>query len=801
LRILARAEHAREEGQALVLVLIMMMILVLVIPIVVSQVTSEDVSVGQDSNFEAALAAAEAGVQQYQNLLDTDADYWRYSASNPPPASDGADPALQLNGWQTVSLPKGDSNAVPEAFHYSADAEFTQATQQNSNLVLLTVTGRAGATPATYQYRTIQTTLQPSGLLTNAYYSQYEVLDPRQDTAQFCAATSGCTSASSANIVTLTENGNQVGAWTALCQYDTYVPNTYIDSQGITNPFHPGGGSTTFNSTTPYYGPYRGNDPNSGSNSFSTFSSSGGKLTTTDPCGTPYNFQTNENFNGPVSSKDQLWLCGNPDFAQGLTSGVGKNFSYSANETWPTQNGTASGTNGWIDNGELDWGGSCGGNFQSYPTFGGNGLQQVPSSSEDLPPLTNAILNQAAQGGCLFQGPTMIQFLPTGDPGNVQVWSPLSPSNPGAQSGATCGTGYSPSSPSATFTLPSTGLVMYVEDATAAELSQVTTTDFNSYMSNSLPASANDPSGALPGAGSETDATCLNPWKPYYPASSCTTNGINTEGDAVVEGELGGDVTVGSAANIVISRDITYYCTGGPSGQTSSSFNMDSTSSSCRTSHQDVLGLAANNDVLVGHPGPIMSTTTAVSVASGGNDNVSNGVQTEPYEWPAWNNFSNTNSDGTCADNGTSTTQTIANVVPDCEIANPVIDAAVVALNGAFAAEDYDMGNTDGYGGQSCAFGSGPDLCGIYLEGTDISDYRGPVGCSSNSQYCNAAFGSGGNYEYGYAKEYSYDLRLNWLTPPSLNDVASLIWTETSFIDCGDANDQSNPSTLCKGLA
>jgi hypothetical protein len=106
-------------------------------------------------------------------------------------------------------------------------------------------------------------------------------------------------------------------------------------------------------------------------------------------------------------------------------------------------------------------------------------------------------------------------------------------------------------------------------------------------------------------------------------------------------------------------------------------------------------------------------------------------------------------------------------------IQNPVIDAAIVSVQGSFADEDWDIGPSNA--------GS------AYLQGTDVSFLRGPFGLE----------GVG-----GYDKEFSYDSRLTYLTPPSMIDIADLTWAGNSFVNCGSINDGTTtpPANVCPGL-
>lgn len=800
-----------EDGQALVLVLIFMMLVVLLAPIVVTQVINEDAQAGVNQNFEAALAAAEAGVQQYRNNLDLYSNYWEYNVNNLPQSPLPADPALQANGWQPVA-----NSSPPEAFHYIPGVPTTNGT---SGQVLLTVTGRAGSGPGAnnYVYRTIQVEMQSAGVLTNAYFSQYEVEDPAQNTNTVCVtppgvSTSSCSSNSfcqtnaqqdapclgsalypaGSSAIPALESGKTY--WQSLCQYETWGANTFVDnySSNTASIDDPYDGGTPFNNhleavppgpnPVTYYGPYRGNDPATSYPFGSTVTyqafvnSSGQKYTASNPCSGPFVFDNGESFSGPVYTNDQLWVCSTPNFGDGLQSGITSQFTYDAN--WPTQNvqngNVVSGTGGWIDDGAIDstspenWDNNgCGGT--SSPNLHGK-LSQ--GGSEGLPPLNSALLTAAKNNGCVYTGPTMIEFV-TG--GTFNVWSPLTSGSAGL-SGA-CGT-FSSTTPFQTgLTIPPNGLDLYVQSAPG----NATIPPLSNYINGTTTNPAGqDPAGALP-----TGATCLDPWKPYAP-SPCSQA---TEGDAIIEGELKGQVTIGASNNIVVSRDLSYQCTGGPSAQASLAYS--GFPAACQASgQQDVLGLAANGDAVINHPGPQCSASQLppgfTSTSPCDDDNTPQ--QTEPYEWPAITSVANPQ--GFCTNDGTESNPTIADVVPDCEIENPVIDAAVVSLAGSFADEDWDIGSIAAPGG-----GAGS----AWLQGTDIGFYRGPFGCNG----C-----AGGGTETGYNKEFSYDSRLTYLTPPDMLSIAALLWSPTTLVNCGDQNDSSAAlsangeagATICPGI-
>ena len=109
----------------------------------------------------------------------------------------------------------------------------------------------------------------------------------------------------------------------------------------------------------------------------------------------------------------------------------------------------------------------------------------------------------------------------------MDVWSPLSTA-PVTTSTCSGGQSFSATTPFIThIALPADGVV-YVQ----------------SYALSSAP-TINDGS-----------APCFNP----YQASQQSDSPQCLKGDTYVEGELHGQLTIGSAANIIVTRDLTYNC-------------------------------------------------------------------------------------------------------------------------------------------------------------------------------------------------------------------------------------------------
>ncbi|MDR3660606.1 MAG: hypothetical protein P4L86_09450 [Mycobacterium sp.] len=100
--------------------------------------------------------------------------------------------------------------------------------------------------------------------------------------------------------------------------------------------------------------------------------------------------------------------------------------------------------------------------------------------------------------------------------------------------------------------------------------------------------------------------------------------------------------------------------------------------------------------------------------------------------------------------------QTLGAGTPTCDLSNPYIDAVILALNHSFLVNNYNTGN---------------GLGTINLNGTIDQDWRGPVG----------TFNGGGGVATGYAKNYQYDQRLIYLSPPYYLNPGTSQWGFAAF--------------------
>jgi hypothetical protein len=209
-----------------------------------------------DQDHESALAAAEAGVDDYMNRLAQNSNYWTYSATNPPTP---ANPAF--TGWVRVAGPDSSGLSSPnaECFRYRPDSSQTAA----SGIVYLTSSGKRLTNPTAScssagVVRTVSLGLRRQGFLDYLWLTDYEITDPALsgDNATACVK----------------------HAWEWNAPYSVYGPNdlarcgvVYWSDQAVMNgPVHSNDGlyvcgDPTFNGETDTYynSPTSNNAPNS----------------------------------------------------------------------------------------------------------------------------------------------------------------------------------------------------------------------------------------------------------------------------------------------------------------------------------------------------------------------------------------------------------------------------------------------------------------------------------------------------------------------------------------------------------
>ncbi len=150
-----------EDGVAMIMAMLLSLILV-AIPLAMMTANIGQLPLSRyEQDRATALAAADAGVQDYLNRLNHNPNYWEYSATNLPP-----DGNLAFTQFVPVSAQSNSS------FKYSADS--SQFGPQG--IVYVTSTGKSrNAT------RTIKVGVRPIGFLDNLSMSNYNLVDPQLD--------------------------------------------------------------------------------------------------------------------------------------------------------------------------------------------------------------------------------------------------------------------------------------------------------------------------------------------------------------------------------------------------------------------------------------------------------------------------------------------------------------------------------------------------------------------------------------------------------------------------------------------
>ncbi len=226
----------------------------------------------------------------------------------------------------------------------------------------------------------------------------------------------------------------------------------------------------------------------------------------------------------------------------------------------------------------------------------------------------------------------------------------------------------------------------------------------------------------------------LTPSTTYGPdaqvtAGGCTncyygeTSSPDSEGDAFVSGSLSGQLTIGTANNVIVDGNITYAdCSSTwTTGQSGSSLPSEGLCPYSPGGTNDSLGLIAYNYAEVNRP---------LVASSTGNGNT-----------PSVLSYCASSSPPLCdPSNGTN---------------GVTIDAAILALTQSFVVNNYGDGGTEGP---------------LIVYGSVQQFARGPVGTFSKQ--------FGGNYilDTGYQKNYTWDPLLDFVSPPSYLVPSTASW-------------------------
>ncbi|MEE8602962.1 hypothetical protein [Euzebya tangerina] len=172
-----RSAFRSEEGSALIVILAVSVLLSLLVGVAFS-VARQSIAVADETEeYNAALAAAEAGLDDYLFRLNSIDAYWQYPAAGTPPDNNQA-----FDNF--VPIPGGETDTNQEdigMFTYTVDASQLTAT----GVIWLTATGCApgpcdintGPTDA-QEFRTLQSSFSLESFLDYVYFTDFESSPP-----------------------------------------------------------------------------------------------------------------------------------------------------------------------------------------------------------------------------------------------------------------------------------------------------------------------------------------------------------------------------------------------------------------------------------------------------------------------------------------------------------------------------------------------------------------------------------------------------------------------------------------------
>ena len=158
---LRRRAGSSEEGIAIITVILVGTVMLALVVTTLTYATSSQRVARRDQDWNAALAAAEAGLDDYTTRMNNDATYTQWS--NTPNRPDTANPAM--NGT-FVRIPGADNEGT---FRYTIDTSKFAV----DGTIAITSTGRVRTVN-----RTVRATLRRRTFLDYLYYTEYETKDP-----------------------------------------------------------------------------------------------------------------------------------------------------------------------------------------------------------------------------------------------------------------------------------------------------------------------------------------------------------------------------------------------------------------------------------------------------------------------------------------------------------------------------------------------------------------------------------------------------------------------------------------------
>ncbi|WP_241987756.1 hypothetical protein [Cryobacterium sp. TMT1-66-1] len=180
-------DAASERGAALVVVIGLGLLLLTLVATAMTFSVSGSLKATSDQNWNGAMAAAYAGVAEYESRLANDNTYYHYGNSaaafsagstlTPPSAPNPAFAVGAAGGWGSVA---GSGSGGTASYRYEVD----NSAYSTSGVLRIRSTGRVGTVT-----RSIVANLRQDGFIDYLYFTIYEIQDPEQSGLTACADT------------------------------------------------------------------------------------------------------------------------------------------------------------------------------------------------------------------------------------------------------------------------------------------------------------------------------------------------------------------------------------------------------------------------------------------------------------------------------------------------------------------------------------------------------------------------------------------------------------------------------------
>jgi hypothetical protein len=175
-RLLKRLRNSDDSGYVLAVIIGLALVMLIMVATTLTVTTSGEQKSYTDTAWNASLAAAYAGVEDYKSRIENDSSYARYGNPSDPytatstgitlPTGSSANPAFNITGqvWATVPGSNGDAH-----FRYEVD----NSKYGSTGVIRLRSTGKVGN-----ETRSVIADLKQNGFNDYVYYTNFEVQDP-----------------------------------------------------------------------------------------------------------------------------------------------------------------------------------------------------------------------------------------------------------------------------------------------------------------------------------------------------------------------------------------------------------------------------------------------------------------------------------------------------------------------------------------------------------------------------------------------------------------------------------------------